>query len=168
VALVSAGQGRGSEFVVRLPGLPQAARVLDGPTGLALLAPPPVLPALHVRRILLIDDNADINQSLSDLLAAFGHVVDCAPDGETGLHMASHHVYDVICCDIGMPGMDGYAVARHLKRRLSSARLIAISGYEHEAQQARARAAGFQHYLIKPVQCQALLDLIDLDDHRTT
>jgi two-component system, sensor histidine kinase len=68
----------------------------------------------------------------------------------------------VICCDIGMHGMDGFEVARQLHRSSSTARLIAISGYDQGLPQEKAFQAGFHHYLTKPVSCQTLLDLIDL------
>jgi CheY-like chemotaxis protein len=68
--------------------------------------------------------------------------------------------YDVICCDIGLPGMSGYEVAKNLRGHGSPAQLIAISGYDQQEQKDQALAAGFNHYLIKPILSDELLALI--------
>ena len=154
VSLKSGGEGRGSEFIVTLP-------VMAPPAEHAPATTDPRSPAVQrSKRILLIDDHPDINQTLGMLLRAEGHDVDCAIDGPSGLGMAAMAHYDVVCCDIGLPGMSGYEVARNLRGRRSKARLIAISGYDQQEQKDRAMAAGFDHYLVKPVLGDELLALI--------
>ena len=159
VSLKSKGEGKGSEFIVTLPTLAPSARQAAAPLEpkLATLPSPAVT---RSKRILLIDDHPDINQTLSLLLEADGHRVDCATDGSSGLQMEAAAHYDVVCCDIGLPGMSGYEVARHLRGRHSQAQLIAISGYDQQEQKDRAMAAGFDHYLVKPILGNELLALI--------
>lgn len=167
VQACSRGAGQGSEFTVTLPLVADArqAAVELSPVGEAPApAPSPSAAKPKVQRILLIDDSADINQTLSDFLVDVGYDVDCAPNGRAGLSMESQHTHDVICCDIGLPDIDGYEVARELRSLGSTARMIAISGYGQDGQRERAFAAGFDHYLVKPILCQDLLALIDLPD----
>lgn len=168
VEVFSEGVGHGSAFTVTLPVM---AMVATEPQDRRAVPAQPLVrqaPPFKARHILLIDDNTDVNQTLHDFLVDVGHVVDCAPDGETGLQMDSERRHDVICCDIGLPGMDGFEVARRLRRGASRARLIAISGYEQEEQRERARQAGFDHYLVKPIVCQQLLALIDRPENEPT
>lgn len=163
VRVVSPGIGHGSEFIVSLPCLaktpPPSAKAPEGMAGSE------ALPALKVwprsaKRILLIDDNADIISTLSELLRQAGYDVDCAQDGATGLRMESLNGYDIICCDIGLPDLTGYQVARQLSAGPSSARLIAISGFDQQAQKDLAHGAGFHHYLVKPIFGEELLELL--------
>jgi CheY-like chemotaxis protein len=160
VAVYSKGEGQGSEFVVTLPLVIQP--FTDAITSDARPDTARVPPPFIGKHILLIDDNKDINESLSAFLLDVGHSVDCANTGEMGLTLERQRAHDVICCDIGMHGMDGFEVARHLHLGSSTARLIAITGYDQGLQKKKALQAGFHHYLIKPVSCQTLLDLIDL------
>lgn len=169
VRVVSPGIGHGSEFIVSLPCLAEEAAPLVKAQAQAVSAQagsaPAALPALKDRprsakRILLIDDNADINSTLSELLRQAGHDVDCAQDGATGLRMESLNGYDIICCDIGLPDLTGYQVARQLSASPSTARLIAISGFDQQAQKDLAHAAGFHHYLVKPIFGDELLELL--------
>lgn len=162
VAVRSGGAGQGSEFIVSLP-LAESAMLDEGfgmddqapeSTGLALSRP------LQTKRVLLIDDNPDINQTLGEFLKEEGHDVDFALDGRSGLQMAQASRYDVICCDIGLPEMSGREVARRLRDRKSTALLIAISGYDQPAQCSGALEAGFHHYLVKPISVEKLLALI--------
>lgn len=161
VHVQSAGPGRGSEFIVSLPVISQAAQPDRAPE--AQHAPPTAEQgAAHARasRILLIDDNDDINQTLGEFLKASGHEVDIAMDGPTGLQMKKVVPYDVVCCDIGLPGMSGLEVARQMRASASPAKLIAISGYDQPQQRLEALAAGFDHYLVKPIFGDELLKLI--------
>lgn len=155
VEVASRGPGEGSEFIVGLP-------VFQGRGNNAL--PEPALSSmsgpLERRRILLIDDNVDINQTLGEFLKEAGHDVDFALEGTSGLEMADARPYDVVCCDIGLPGINGYEVARQLQGNRSSTRLIAISGYDQPEQRRRALEAGFHHYLVKPISGDELLALI--------
>ena len=161
VHVQSAGPGRGSEFIVSLPVISQAAQPDSAPE--VQHAPPTAEQgAAHARasRILLIDDNDDINQTLGEFLKASGHEVDIAMDGPTGLQMQKVAPYDVVCCDIGLPGMSGLEVARQMRASASPAKLIAISGYDQPQQRLEALAAGFDHYLVKPIFGDELLKLI--------
>jgi two-component system, sensor histidine kinase len=150
----SDGAGCGSSFEVSLPVhdvRPMQARD-DAPEVLAQ----------HGCRILLIEDNVDANQTLHALLELFGHSVSSAFDGISGLHTALEGAYDVIVCDIGLPGMDGIELVRRLRERMQGVMpmMIAASGYGQEEDRARALEAGYDEYLIKPVQSDALLRLI--------
>lgn len=161
VELISKGIGQGSEFIVTLPVTLAGAPLLEATATEGVRLQSMGQPASSSKRILLIDDNADINLTLSEFLTDAGHEVESALDGATGLRMESLHPYEVICCDIGMPGMNGYEVAKSLRRGPSTACLIAISGYEQPQQRARAQEAGFDHYLVKPIFGPELLGLID-------
>jgi len=153
----SDGDGRGSRFTVRLPrgaGLP-AAPVQ------ALAAVAPVR-----RRVLLVEDNPDACATLADILATHGHEVTCAQDGHEGLALALDRPWDVIVCDIGLPGLDGLALMGRLRawqREEAQDRgpfAIALTGYGQPDDEARGLAAGFDRYLVKPVGAQALLALV--------
>lgn len=154
VKVRSAGPGFGSEFTILLPisaaPLPHDSRPSSKPT-----------PARH-RRVLLIEDNVDANDTLHDLLAQEGHVITCTFDGTDGLAMAKENVYDVIVCDIGLPGIDGFEVVRQLRLRLlkPGPRFIAITGYNQQEMRNRAKEVGFDHYLVKPIAMDVLLNLI--------
>jgi two-component system CheB/CheR fusion protein len=148
----SEGAGRGAEFVVRLP-LSRAPREAAGE---APRSPPP-LPL----RILVVEDNADAAETLRDALAESGHDVAIARDGEAGVAEARRSRPDVVLCDVGLPGLDGYGVARALCAE-GSARptLIALTGYASPDDRRRATAAGFDHHLAKPADLPRLLELL--------
>jgi PAS domain S-box-containing protein len=150
----SAGERRGSEFVVRLP--------LDG----ASVAPepsaaPPSAPAL-ARRILVVDDNRDAVDALAMMLRLNGSDVEVAYDGQSGLATAQSFRPDAIVLDIGLPGMDGYEVARRLRARPETADklIIAVTGYGQKEDRQRALAAGFDHHLVKPIESETLIQLL--------
>jgi signal transduction histidine kinase len=139
----SAGDNQGSTFIVKLP-LAARAEALDVPA-------PPVA-SRHARRILVVDDNADAAQSLSMLLELEGHATRVANDGACALRAAAGFLPDTVFLDIGMPGMNGYEVARHLRDAYGpSLRIIALTGWGAEEDRRRAHAAGFDHHLVKPV-----------------
>lgn len=149
----SAGLAKGAVLTVRLPlepaSVPAAAR--DNIAS----------PAHRSRRVLLIEDNVSVAESTRLLIEVMGHETQVAPDGEKGLEAARTFHPDIVLCDIGLPGaMDGYAVARAFKRDpvLSSARLVAISGYGNIAES--CRSAGFDLYLKKPVDTDELERLL--------
>jgi CheY-like chemotaxis protein len=110
------------------------------------------------RRILIVDDNEDAAESLGMVLGLDGHEVVCAYTGEQALEQARSFKPEVVLLDIGLPGVDGYEVARRIRALgdLQTVRLVAITGYGQEADKARARAAGFADHLVKPVEFPAL------------
>jgi signal transduction histidine kinase len=149
----SPGVGQGSRFTLRLPAcaLPQAA------------APEPAHgPAAGQCRVLIIEDNPDACETLKAFLDMEGHEVCMAHDGHSGLETALGEHFDVVVCDIGLPGMDGLEVISRLRAANDGAGPVAIglSGYGQAEDRARAEAAGFDHYLVKPVSPDALLALV--------
>jgi two-component system, sensor histidine kinase len=113
-------------------------------------------------RILIIDDNVDFCSTLATILEMEGHQVQIRPDGFTGLSMAKSETFDVIICDIGLPGLNGYDVMAQIRHEMSYPRpfAIAISGYSQPEDRDRAMDAGFDHYMTKPLQSSNLLRLI--------
>jgi len=110
------------------------------------------------KRILVVDDNTDAVESLALLLELEGHEVRTALDGPTALDLASEFQPQAILLDIGLPGMDGYEVARRLRERPETreALIIAITGYGQQEDRALTKAAGFNHHLVKPVDPEEL------------
>jgi two-component system CheB/CheR fusion protein len=161
----SEGVGKGSELVVRLPVLPQRSMEserLAEMGGRTTAGPAPSPEAATPRRILVVDDNVDMVESLALLLRLRGHEVEVAYDGPGALKAAGSFHPEVVLLDIGLPGLDGYQVASRLRQRRRSARvlLVALTGYGQDADQLRSRQAGFDHHLTKPVDPQVIYDLI--------
>lgn len=152
----SDGLGEGSEFVVRLPLLEPVHAPATRDQG------PGETPAASAGlRILLIEDNADSREVLQLLLQLEGHAVTTAADGVAGLEQAFAHPPQVALVDIGLPGLDGYAVARELRQRFGEGIcLLALTGYGQPDDRARTREAGFNRHLVKPVDIQLLTDTI--------
>jgi PAS domain S-box-containing protein len=153
----SDGPGRGSEFVVRLPLAAAEDPAADGG------ARDGVTPAaLAPRRILAVDDNRDAADSMGMLLRFLGADVQVVYDGPAALGAIGSCRPEVILLDIDMPGMDGYEVARRLRQdpRLGDAILIALSGWGQEDDRRRAREAGFDHHLVKPVDPGRLMQIL--------
>jgi CheY-like chemotaxis protein len=98
----------------------------------------------------VVDDNADAADSLSDLLRMLGHVVDVAYDGPSALARARESRPEVVLCDLGLPGMSGYEVARSLRASAADLRLFAVSGYAQPEDVRRATEAGFDGHVSKP------------------
>ena len=145
----SAGLDQGSEFIVRLPIL----------TTTAAPAPPPAAPAHDLpRRILVVDDNEDSARSMATLQGLRGHATRTAFTGPDAVVAAAEFAPHVVLLDIGLPGMDGYEVARRLRAMpaMAGSFLVALSGYGSSADRARARAAGFDEYLVKPADLDVL------------
>jgi CheY-like chemotaxis protein len=116
------------------------------------------------RRILIVDDNRDAVEMLRIALEQLGSIVDVALDGPSALAHAATFDPDVALLDIGLPVMDGYELARHLREKPGAGdglRLIAITGYGHEADQQRSREAGFEQHLVKPVDIECLERVIE-------
>ena len=161
----SAGPGRGSQFTVTLPrgdvtatiAAPAAPAAPAGPAG-AL----ETVTRAGQARVLVADDNVDAVTTLALLLDRAGHAVVRAHDGREAVALASTQAIDVAIVDLGMPGLDGYAVARHLRALPggAGALLIAASGWAHADAQRRAREAGFDVHLIKPVEPEHIERLI--------
>jgi PAS domain S-box-containing protein len=150
----SAGAGRGSSFVVRLPA-PVHAIPVDPP---ALAFPV----ATTGRRILIVDDNDDARMLLAEVLGSLGHEVATAADGEQALTVVRTFTPDVAILDIGLPVMDGYELAVRLRQVLVvSPFLIALSGYGQPDDRAKAETAGFDRYLVKPIDVRRLLETLD-------
>jgi CheY-like chemotaxis protein len=152
----SEGPGRGTTFVIRLPlhGKPPVARPLHG-------AVPGRATSL---RILIVEDNIDVAQSLAELLTLQGHVVMQAHDGVSALQIAQAFGPAVVLLDIALPDMDGYEVARRLRtvEALAQVRLIAVTAYDAGEHLLRERAAGFDGHLTKPVAIDALRKVLVL------
>jgi PAS domain S-box-containing protein len=149
----SEGLSRGSEFEVRLPLLREEARTHDRRSAAAIPAR---------KRLLLVEDNPDIGETLRDLLQLLGHRVDLAADGLHGVQVALATQPDVALVDIGLPGIDGYEVARRL-RATEAGRgilLVALTGYGRPEDKDRAIQSGFDAHLIKPVDPEELNQLI--------
>jgi len=115
-----------------------------------------------LRRVLVVDDNADAADSLAMLLQVHGDEVRVAYDGEEALFAEQEFKPDVLLLDIGMPKLSGYDVARRVRdARGSEVLIVAITGWGQEEDRQRARDAGFDHHFTKPVDYAVLLDLID-------
>jgi PAS domain S-box-containing protein len=151
----SAGLGQGSEFIVRLP-------ILQGEPPTERKIRPVLVYEAARRRILVVDDNADSAEALALALGAIGHEVRLAGDGPSALEVAAEFKPQVVLLDIGLPGMDGYEVARRLRARKEWAGvvLVALTGYGQEEDRRRARDAGFDHHLVKPIPPEAILALL--------
>jgi CheY-like chemotaxis protein len=115
------------------------------------------------RRVLIVEDNADAAYSLQLLLELSGHAVTVAGTGPEGLALAREVRPEVVLCDIGLPGLSGYDVARALRAdpATAGARLIALSGYSHPDDRRRSGEAGFDAHLVKPVGADALRRVIE-------
>ncbi len=139
----SAGASKGSMFVVRLPRA-ESRRTDEPPlAGAARLA--------TIRRILIVEDDADGREALRMQLTMSGYEVYEAHDGESGIELVQRVQPDVVLLDIGLPGVDGYEVARRLRNAPACPRLIAVTGYGRAEDHQRAITAGFDLHLTKPL-----------------
>jgi signal transduction histidine kinase/CheY-like chemotaxis protein len=150
VTAASAGLGRGSEFVVRVPG------VTDRAPGAARPHPPAAAP--RGRRVLVVDDNVDAAQLLAEVLTTAGYATAVAHDGPAALALAAEFAPDIAVLDIGLPVMDGYELVGRLRAQLgpTACRFFALTGYAQSHDRARTTAAGFEHHLVKPVSLRQL------------
>ncbi|HEX6721323.1 MAG TPA: ATP-binding protein, partial [Burkholderiaceae bacterium] len=154
----SAGAGQGAEFRVYLPLLQEpAARDEIAPAedggGAAVVS----------RRVLIVEDNADIADTTATMLAIGGHTVRCARDGAQAIAEAQSFAPEVVLLDVGLPQLDGYQVARRL-RQLAQTRhalIVGLTGYGMPADRQRGREAGFDHHLLKPADPADLRKLIE-------
>lgn len=150
----SGGPGKGSEFTIRIP----AAE----PIAVAVHNPAKTVSNATGSRVLVVDDNVDTVLSLSRILTILGHQVAAAYNGPEAIESARKTRPEFILLDIGLPGMDGYEVARRLRREdcCRDSVVIAITGYSHEAARHRSKESGFDHYLVKPLDRDALVTIL--------
>jgi CheY-like chemotaxis protein len=153
VSVSSAGTGQGSRFELRLPRVEAVAAaepVVDAGGGSA-------------QRVLLIEDNEDGREMMAMMLESQRYQVTTAIDGDDGLRKAAAAPPDIALVDIGLPGIDGYEVARRLRAdpAMRGVRLIALTGYGQDSDQQRALAAGFDAHLVKPVEFASLMALLE-------
>jgi CheY-like chemotaxis protein len=151
----SEGPGRGSEFLVRLPLVRVAEAAPHEDTG-------PASAPLEGRRLLVVDDNGDAAESLAMLLQATGAEVRTVRDGPAGLAAAHDFAPHAVLLDLGMPGMDGFEVARRLRADPLQEGLVivALTGWGQEEDRRRTAGSGFDHHLTKPVDVDQLLDIL--------
>ena len=154
----SAGEGLGSEFIVRLPlaAPPRQAAAPESPRAEKTLA----------RRVLIVDDHVDAAKTLDEVLRSLGHATRVAHDGPAALLVVEEFKPEVVLLDIGLPGMDGYEVARRLRARRNEQplRIVAITGWGQQADRARSAEAGFDLHLVKPVDEGALQKVLENGD----
>jgi PAS domain S-box-containing protein len=154
----SAGLGKGSEFVVRLP---LSALAREEPEGREVTEQRQVT-AFSGHRLLVVDDNTDAADSLAMLLRLQGHEVRVAHDGPSALTLVKGYRPELVFLDIGMPGMDGYEVARRLRQQpgFENVRLAALTGWGQQEDRRKSKEAGFDHHLVKPIEPTALDGLL--------
>ncbi len=156
VAAKSAGSNRGSEFEVRLPRIQE-----PGSTDTPALTTTDA--AQKRRSVLLVEDDDDVRMAMRALLEAWGNDVSEMADGLSGLEFAMTYEPDLILVDIGLPGLDGYEFAREYRKRIGEqgATLVAVTGYGHPEDRARALGAGFDSHLVKPISADELRAVLD-------
>ncbi|MFL5310828.1 MAG: ATP-binding protein [Myxococcales bacterium] len=155
----SAGLGKGSTFVVRLPAL-AAARRVEAPARSPLAS---LRSDTGAQRILIVDDNDDARMLLGEILEQAGHEVCAAESGPAALAIVEEFAPDVAVLDVGLPAMDGYELGSRLRALLgaSAPTLVALTGYGQEADRARSEAVGFVAHLVKPLEASQLVAVID-------
>ena len=154
----SRGLGQGSEFLLRLHGLPAGSEPQQAEEGNSKEPPAKA----SAQRILVVDDNRDAAESLAMVLRLYGHSVQVTYEGHSAISMALDFRPSVIFLDIGMPGMDGYEVAKIFRQdpNLRQAKLVALTGWGQEGDRIRSQEAGFDHHLVKPVEPDTLKELL--------
>src|SRR5262245_41926591 len=154
----SAGLGQGSEFIVRLPVLRTSGMETDmTSTGTSKQA-------AQGWRILVVDDNVDAANMMAMMLRLYGHQAETVYSAKSALEMAVEYHPDFVVLDIGLPGMDGYEVARRLRQipELKDTPLIAATGYGQDADRQRSEEAGFDYHLVKPIDPEKLQTVLEL------
>jgi CheY-like chemotaxis protein/two-component sensor histidine kinase len=155
----SEGQGKGSEFIVRLPALKQSAKSVSE------IEPALASRAQTRRRILVVDDNVDSAESMAMMLELSGHDVAMAHDGLAAVELAKEFQPDVALLDLGMPKLDGYEAARSIRQQSwgQKMKLVALTGWGQQEDKRRSREAGFDAHLVKPIDFDALEELVATD-----
>ena len=157
VTAKSDGIGKGSEFVVRLP-LASSAETRDGD---AQTLRPTAAPSVGPRRIVIVEDNADLRELLRLKLRKLGHEVDAAVDGPEGVRQIVDAKPDLALIDIGLPGLDGYQVALQVRSELGDrVVLVAVSGFGQPEDKRRALEAGFDEHITKPADVHDIEDML--------
>jgi PAS domain S-box-containing protein len=158
IEALSAGVGKGAEFIVRLPLLDAEMMRMS-----EMASEPIINTAIRRQVVLVVDDNEDAASSTAALLRLAGHDVDVVHDGQSALDCLAVRKFDVMLLDIGLPRMNGYDVAREARSHPNAKdlRIFAMTGYGHEEDRKRSLAAGFAGHLVKPVMPAELLRLID-------
>lgn len=155
VEAFSEGIQKGSEFVITLPLL-----AVGGET-----SPPAKSEAPAVRRknleVLVVDDHIDTAESTAIVLKSMGHTVRLAHSGNAAVEMARIYSPDVVLLDIGLPGMDGYQVAKIIRQEIDNVLLVAVTGYGQDVDRKRSAQAGFDKHLVKPVNPQTLPEILN-------
>jgi two-component system CheB/CheR fusion protein len=156
IEATSAGLALGSEFIVRLPLVPVTEELAAGDGKSKDTEETPT------RRILIVDDNVDAAETQGMLLRATGHEVRVAHEGTTALQLARTFLPEVVLLDIGMPGEDGYSVARKMRAEpgLSEALIVAVTGFGRDTDVKKSRDAGFDAHLTKPVEQHRIQSLL--------
>jgi PAS domain S-box-containing protein len=159
IEATSEGPGLGSEFTVRLPLAPDRPDDRHSAAGSDTAQQSQQAPSW---RILVVDDNVDSAGTLGLLLRMMGHTVRLVHDGPSAVEAAAGFVPDVVLLDIGLPGMSGYEVARQIRKlpALQHVVLVAQTGWGQQEDRRRSEAAGFQYHLVKPLDPDALQDLL--------
>ncbi|MBO9516023.1 MAG: GAF domain-containing protein [Variovorax sp.] len=159
VEALSDGPGLGSAFVVRLPAIAGSAAAEPAP---ADEDAQPIGRPLAGRRIVVVDDNRDAADSMALILGHLGAEVRTAYGGREAIEVMREHHPSVMLLDLGMPGMDGYELAREIRRdaSLAGVTLVALTGWGQDHDLRRARDAGFDHHLVKPADRHRLLELL--------
>ncbi len=156
----SEGLGHGSEFIVSLPILPRS----EPPLGSAESRSPVSAPSsFESRRILIVDDNQDAAETLSLIVESWGYKTAITHDGTSALEAAKVFQPEVALLDVGMPGMDGFELAKCLRQLpgMQKLHLVAITGYGRQQDREAAHAAGFNHLLVKPVEPDRLARILE-------
>lgn len=112
---------------------------------------------------LVVDDDEDSADLMAEVLRGLGHAVRTARDGRSALALAAELRPKIVLLDIGLPGMDGYEVARRIRELVPDVRLVAVTGFSRDDDRARARAAGFDSHLVKPIDLQTLRTSVGLE-----
>jgi PAS domain S-box-containing protein len=156
----SGGPGHGSEFIVSLP-LSRAVQIAEPApaAAAAVVAPRDPGPAL---RLLLVDDSVDAATLLAMVLEADGYDVRVAHEGKQALEVAAQFEPEIVLLDLGLPGMDGFQLAREMRKQATTANalLVAVTGYGQAADRLRSQEAGFDHHLVKPVSADEIQRVI--------
>lgn len=153
VEAISAGPGQGSQFVITLPLAAETPSMTQQDSQASSSANP-----CGSYRLLVVDDNRDAAMTLAMLLRLYGHRVETAYDGQAALGLIPSFRPDVVFLDIGMPSLDGYELARRIRRDLGLAHLtlVALSGWGQAEDRRRSKEAGFDHHFVKPMEPAAL------------